>query len=558
MNENTSDALVRSLLRPEAYPHPVKSIDLLQTHISWLILTGDFAYKIKKPVDLGFVNFTTLDRRHFFCDEELRLNRRLAPQMYLDVQSIVGTPESPHVGGSGTPIEFAVRMRQFSQEQLLSRLIRTGRLLPGHIDALAAEVAEFHRRIPVADATSRFGTPEAVAKPIRENFAHLQRPEANGDRLLLTRLRDWCEIELKSRHAALLERKQKGMIRECHGDMHLGNMILIERGRLWDIPSGAATVPVAAFPQTSPTSAHGRLDDDAITIFDCIEFNEDLRWIDVMSEAAFCTMDLTDRGRTDLSRRFLNACLESSGDYNGLVVLPLYVTYRALVRAKVAALRRSQPDVAAEDRKRLAEDLENYLQLAERSTRAPKRFLAITHGLSGSGKTWGSQAIVEGLGTIRVRSDLERKRLAGVQPLARTGSPVAGELYAPDVTEKTYEALQRTAAVVLDAGFPTVADATFLSRRERDRLRAIAEKRGTPFVILDFPTDEGVCRQRIRDRFGAAADASEATEEVLDHQLRTADPLGDDERAFVIAMHTARPESVDRAVAEIEQRSAQT
>lgn len=523
MTREPSDELIDALQRAAAFPHPVAKVELLQTHISWVILTGEFAYKIKKPVDLGFVDFSTLQRRHFFCDEELRLNRRLAPDLYLDVLPIVGPATAPRIAGSGTPIEYCVRMRQFPQECLLSRLVANGRLLPRHIDALARQVWEFHARIPRAVASSRFGSPEAVAEPIRANFSHLKAIEADEQSGVVQRLRNWCEQELRALHDTLASRKQRGFIRECHGDLHLGNMILR---------------------------------DDTITLFDCIEFNEDLRWIDVASEIAFCTMDLEDRGRPDLARRFLNTYLEWSGDYEGLAVFPLYFTYRALVRAKVAQLRREQADLLASEDERLRRELGNYLDLAERSMQRKMPFLAITHGLSGSGKTWGSQAVIERFGAIRIRSDLERKRLGGFSPLADTGSGIATGLYSAEFNRRTFQKLRELADSVLGSGFPVIIDATFLKQSDREPFRELAESLGMPFLILDFPADEGVCRERIRRRAREGTDASEATEEVLDRQLRAREPFLPDETRIVVPFSTESPETIASSLDEIERRRA--
>jgi uncharacterized protein len=512
--------LSRSLAtQPAAYPGSVSRIEMLETHISWVFLAGDFAYKLKKPVDLGFVDFSTLERRRHFCDEELRLNRRLAPDLYLDVLPITGTAENPRIGGTGTPIEYCVRMRRFQQERLLSRLVAEGKLLPEHVDHLARQVAEFHARIPAAEPASRFGSPEAVAEPIRANFEHLDRPENAEADDLIERLREWCERELAAREEALIVRKRNGFIRECHGDMHLGNMILA---------------------------------DGTVTIFDCIEFNPDLRWIDVMSEVAFCTMDLEDRGRVDLARRYLNGYLEWSGDYAGLAVFPLYVTYRALVRAKVAQLRREQQGLSQTESERLARELANYLHLAEKSTARQVPFLAITHGLSGSGKTFGSQVVVEQLGTIRIRSDIERKRLAGLGPLSETLSGVGSGLYSSAFNRRTFNKLAELAGTIVKAGFSVLVDATFLKRADRNQFRALAATLKVPFLMLDFPADAATCRERIRRRIEARADASEATEAVLDHQLRVREPLAPDERPFVVSFAETDPAAAKERLAEIE------
>jgi aminoglycoside phosphotransferase family enzyme/predicted kinase len=507
--------LVESLRRASAFPHPVTSVEIHETHISWVVLAGPFAYKIKKPVDLGFVDFTSLDRRRFFCEEELRLNRRLASDLYLDVLPICGPPESPRIGGTDTPLEWCVRMRQFDQDQLLDREIERGGITARHIEGLARQVAEFHARIPVAAAESPFGTPESVAQPILANFSHLERLERPADRELVERLRAWSQAELARLHDVLVARKEGGFVRECHGDMHLGNMFL-ER--------------------------------DAITIFDCIEFNESLRWIDVMSEVAFCAMDLADHKRPDFGSRFLNAVLEWSADYAGLAVWPLYFTYRAMVRAKVARIRRDQPGLADDARERSSCGLSNYLRLAGHSLEKRPRFLAITHGLSGSGKTHGSQALLEQYGAIRLRSDIERKRLAGLGPLAATNSEIAGGMYSPAFSRRTFARIAELSATVIEAGFPLVVDATFLRRAEREQFRELAESLGVPFVILDFPIEEATCRERIRLRAQQQADASEATEAVLDRQLRLQEPLSEEEQRLAVRFDAARPQAFEAKI----------
>jgi uncharacterized protein len=505
-------SLIQSLRTPSAFPHDVTSIEIHETHISWVVLTGPFAYKIKKPVNLGFVDFTSLDRRRFLCEEELRLNRRLARDLYRDVLPICGTEDAPRVGGSGSPLEWCVRMRQFDQDCLLTRVVARGGLLPQHIDALAQQVVEFHGTVPAAQGDSPFGSPAAVAEPIRANFAFLDRLDSARDRERVERLHEWCENQLEQLGEVFVARKNGGFIRECHGDMHLGNMIL-ENG--------------------------------AITIFDCIEFNESLRWIDVMSEIAFCAMDLADRRRTDFAWRFLNAVLEWSGDYAGLRLFSLYFTYRAMVRAKVAQIRRKQTSLEPEEIEEASKAVSNYLNLAGHFSRPWPRFLAITHGLSGSGKTWGTQAILERCGAIRLRSDVERKRLAGLEPLANTGSGIASGLYSSEFNRRTFTRLAELASTVVQAGFPVILDATFLRRSEREQFRALAESLGVSFVICDFPADEATCRQRIRRRMQEKADASEATEAVLDRQLRMREPLSDQERNLALRFEPERPPAME-------------
>lgn len=495
-------------------------VERLETHISWVLLAGECAWKFKKPVNFGFLDFSTLERRRFFCEEELRLNRRLAPRLYLDVVPITGTVDEPGIGGEGTPIEYAVKMRRFSQESLLSRALPDGRLQSEHIDRLAREVAVFHESIPPAAATSPYGSSEGVWAPLAENFRQLARVGGDASHAAtVAGIEEWCRSEHAARRPLFEQRRQRGFIRECHGDMHLGNMILEQDG--------------------------------SVTIFDGIEFSESLRWIDVASEMAFLTMDLEDRGRPDFAHRCLNAYLELTGDYDALGVLPFYLVYRATVRAKVASLRLQQEGIDAPEHERQRHHLRSYLELAERSTRPPRPFLVITSGVSGTGKTFGTQPIVEQFGAVRIRSDVERKRLFGLKPLDRSGSGLGTGLYTREASQRTYEQLRMLTRAGLAAGRPIIADATFLRRSSRDEFRRIAEDAGVPFVILSFDAPESVLRDRVRRREQHERDASEATLAVLDQQLRHREPLEESERADAVEIDTTRTDTGDKMIARV-------
>jgi aminoglycoside phosphotransferase family enzyme/predicted kinase len=511
MRMDAHDRLIQALTDRSVYEHPTTEITVLQTHISWVVLTGPFAYKIKKPVNLGFVDFSTLAKRHFFCQEELRLNRRLAPQLYLDVVAISGPPERPRLQGQGAPIEYAVKMVQFGQETLLSHLIDAGQLQAAHIDSLAHEVSAFHADIATADPTSRFGTPDMVYQPVQENFQHLF--DAIDDPVRQAHAREleaWCQRTFAAQRPDFIARKRDGFVRECHGDLHLGNMVLL---------------------------------DNAVVIFDCLEFNDTFRWIDVASDVAFLTMDLEDRGRPDLAHRFLNGYLEVTGDYGLLVPLPFYLTYRALVRAKVAGIRFGQSDLAPEEAQHVREAFGSYLDLAARYTRPSRPRLWITHGLSGSGKTWCTQQMVEATGAIRLRSDVERKRLFGLAPLERSTGRSAFDLYAPDVTQRTYEHLAQQAARVIAAGFSVLVDATFLKRAQRDAFRRLAAQLGVPFTILECRAHPETLRRRVVQRSARGADASEADLAVLHGQLAALEPLTANEQVSALTIDTDAPQA---------------
>lgn len=504
MKPTNRSALIRALQNPSLYDHPIEHFEVLETHISWVLLTGPYAYKIKKPVNLGFVDFSTLETRRFFCFEELRLNRRLAPQLYLDVITITRDVQAPMLNGCGPPIEYAVKMRQFPQGSRLDLVLAQGELQSIHLDQLAQEIASFHGQIDVASEHSPFGTPEIIHRSVTENFEQIpSHLLALADRTGLERVRAWMEQEYVAHWKDFTARKDGGYIKECHGDLHLGNMTVLN---------------------------------DRVTVFDCIEFNENLRWIDVMSEVAFLVMDLEDRGRSDLADRFLNAYLEQTGDYVGLSVLRFYQVYRAMVRAKVACIRLGQCGLTEQEKKQIQAEFLGYLALAERFTQPSRPAILITHGLSGSGKTTISQLALECLGAIRMRSDVERKRLVGLTAETRSGASLNAGIYSEHITEATYQRLEELTRTVIKTGLPVIVDATFLQRRQRDAFHHLAERLRVPFLILDVQTSEPVLRSRVSQREQDGRDASEANVAVLEQQLAHRELLGQDEQPHVLSI----------------------
>ncbi len=482
-------ALIAALLRPECYPHPVTTVEHLQTHISHVLLAGDYAYKIKKPLNLGFLDFTSLERRKYYCEEELRLNSRLAPEIYLDCVPIGGDPAQPVWGSTGPAIEYAVRMRRFSQEALLDRLLAADRLNAGHLEALAQRLAEFHRAIPAVNPAASFGDPEPVWQPMLDNFSHTRTLlDDPADLDLLTAVEQWTLAALPRLRPQLAQRKAEGWIRECHGDLHLGNMVLTESSQ--------------------------------ITIFDCIEFNDDFRWIDVINDLAFLIMDLRFRDADAFAQRVLNTYLEYSGDFAGAALLSCYQVYRAMVRAKINAIQASQDSIPDAARAANREQCRAYLQLALTLTQQPAPFLLITHGVSGSGKSHWTQKLLERFpGAIRIRSDVERKRLFGLGPLEDSGSSLGQGLYTPAVSAQTYERLLELAEGLLAAGHSVLVDATFMKRDHRQPFRDLAAQRGAPFILLNCTADPATLRERVAARRERGDDAAEADVEVLERQL---------------------------------------
>lgn len=492
------------------------TVEVVETHISWVLLAGDCAYKIKKAVNLGFLDFGTLDKRRFYCAEELRLNRRLAPDLYLEVVSIAGSASHPVLNGPGPALEYAVKMRRFPQASLLDQVLLRGELAPETMDAIARNIADFHGRAAIAGNQSPYGTPERIHLPVAENFAQIRpRLRDTEDLVKVNELEKWCEQEHQTRLASFAARKARGLIRECHGDLHLGNIVLLD----------GKAVP-----------------------FDCIEFSDNLRWIDVISEAAFLSMDLRGRGRTDLARRFLNTYLEQTGDYEGLEVLRYYLVYRAMVRAKVACIRAGQEGAPSGH----WAQYRNHIELAADYSLPLQPFLAIAHGLSGSGKTTVTQSLLEAMDLFRVRSDVERKRLYGLKPETHSGAGTGEGIYSVEANERTYRRLAEVAREIIQSGHPAVVDAAFLKRRERTLFRELAQELKVGFVILDFTAPEQLLRSRVNQRMQHGQDASDADIAVLENQLRNHEPLNDCELAFAIEVDTGQPANTE----ELAQRLA--
>lgn len=510
-----SQRLIERLQRsPQAFHHPASDVQRIETHISWVLLAGDYAYKLKKPLKLDFLDYSTLALRRAACEEELRINRRAAPGLYLGLVPVTGQARAPRMGGDGPVLDWAVQMRRFEQDALLSRLIAQGRLLPGQIDQLARQLARFHTSAAVAPADGAFGAPETVRRVVRQVVAPLREPVGQiGDPELaaeLDGLARWTEAQGQALEGLFAQRLAQGRVRECHGDLHLGNLVLVD-----------------GEPQ----------------LFDAIEFNPRFRWIDVMADLAFVLMDLQARGRADLAWRLLNAWLEQTGDYAGLRLLPYYLVYRALVRARVAGLRLAQ--LTGQARQAAAQELGAYLGLAAQFTREREPRLWLTCGVSGSGKSSQSQALVESRGLVRLRADVERKRLFGLPPEASSAGLAGPGIYTAEASRRTYARLALLARELLAAGWPVLVDASFLHRAQRSAFRAQARELGVSCLILAFEAPEALLRERVRSRALAGGDASEADEAVLQSQLAHREPLDEEERAQAVFVDTR--EAVDWA-----------
>ncbi len=482
MTAPTQPPLVAGLMEASAYPHPVEPIRIVETHISWVFLTGTYAYKVKKPVDLGFADFSTLERRAHFCRRELELNRRLAPGLYLDVLPIVGTEQEPRIGGpddEDQAIEWCVRMRQFDERDLLVHRLEQGDFDPAWLDTLAVDVARFHEQAAHGDELQAYGAPSVLASHV---LANLDVAEAHAAHLggiePLRAHRARLEDELARLKPRLIERQQRHRIRDCHGDLHLRNITLLE-GR--------------------PTA------------FDCIEFNDEFRIIDTMNDVAFLMMDLWFRERPDLAMRFLSRYLEEGRDHAGLGLARLFMAYRAGVRGKVACLLGEDLERRGASAEAMWREGAAYFRLADRLLDAPSPRLWVVGGLSGAGK---SVLALQGAGreqAVVIRSDATRKRLHREHPDL--------PLYSQEMSRITYRTMFEDAKAAIEAGFPVILDATFLSGAWRDEARGLAAGLNVPLTMLWLDVPEEELRRRVAERSRKRDDVSDADLAVLESQL---------------------------------------
>lgn len=503
------------LRRPEAFPHPVNDLQVRETHISWVVLTGERAYKIKKPVKLDFIDASTLSQRLHHCNEELRLNRRLAPDLYREVVPIARIDGGVRVGDtSSPPIEYAVCMRQFDTTQELAELLRHDRVSREQAEALGESIGRFHEQAaqaaPHDEKDEENENTEHMYDAVLRNLEDLRKRASQLDSPEdLQRLIDWTHATARSLESRFHDRERHGFVRECHGDLHSGNIVL------WR---------------------------DALVPFDCIDFNPELRWIDVINDVAFLVMDLKSRGRADLAAVLLNKYLETTADYDGMALLPFYAVYRALVRAKVDAIGAEQsPEHAAEYHERLQRRIRAALQW----TSPPRGALILMQGVSGSGKSWLSEKLQAALPALRVRSDLERKRLAGVSENKSAASAPDTGIYTPHMSHRTYARLLECAESCLQTGFHTIVDAAFLDKADRELFRGLAARLNVPLVIVSCKADADTLSERVRGRKAAGKDASDADQAVLESQLRKLQPFDAAETPRVIEVDTRQPADVE-------------
>lgn len=501
--------LLSSLLRPEAYPEPTESVSLQQTHVSWLLFTDRFVYKIKKPVDFGFLNFTTMDRRRFYCHEEVRLNSRLSPDLYEGVIEIRETPDGAVFDGTGRVIDYAVKMQRLPAERMLDRLVETEGLGSDRIRELGRIIAGFHLGAARGSEISRYGELGAIRRNWTESMEQVAPfvPDCIADQHL-TAIRAWSERFMTEQEPLFAKRLAEGFIRDCDGDLHLGNICLTDR----------------------------------FQIFDCIEFNERFRYIDTAADLAFLLMDFDFHGRSDFASLLLETYMAETGDREILLLLDFYRAYRAFVRGKVTAFRLNDPATPQEERSRAQELATAYFRLARGYLLRPKLppTLFITCGLMGSGKSSIARLLARELGLAWLRSDRTRKELAGVPVTPGTTADFDAGLYTAEMTEATYGELVRLAEEQLRAGRSVVVDATFCRLKDRDSFRQLGARIGTRCITIAVECPRELLATRLQSRFEARRDISDGRPDLLDEQAAIFEPPSRDE-GDLIRLHADAP-----------------
>ncbi len=493
--------IISAMLQPQFYPHEVSQpIQLLQTHISFVLLTGDYAYKVKKAVNFGFLDFSTLDLRYHFCHEEVRLNSRLAPDLYIGVVGICEDGVLDHDSAEipEQVVEYAVKMRQFDQDHLALNLFNRGAFTADHAVEIAKELARFHRTALTNDYITSFGTAQALKAVADENYHHTEKYVGIAQTIdQITATKEYTDRIFAQEHL-FSDRLKQGKIRECHGDVHLKNICIFE---------------------------------NRMQIFDCIEFNEPFRNTDTLYDAAFLLMDLQFRGRNDLANIFLNTYLEQTNDYEGLPLLPLFCSMRAYIRAKVTSFLLDDANVEPSVKQEARFEAEKYYHLAYQYTQVKQGKIFMMSGVSGSGKSTIAKKLAIALNGITIRSDVIRKHLAGIDLLTRGSDAI----YTTEMTQTTYQRMTELAILLAKTGLTVIVDAKYDRHHLRQALIETANAQQIPVKIVFCQAEIEELRSRLQQRTQQNLDVADATPALLDKQLAEFEPLTASEQELILS-----------------------
>jgi aminoglycoside phosphotransferase family enzyme/predicted kinase len=513
---------VQALLDPQIYPqHPLK-VELMQTQMSFVFIAGDYVYKVKKPVNLGYLDYTTLEKRKFFCEKEVELNRRLCPDAYLGVIPITRDKGRIGLGGAGEVIEYAVRMRYLPQERMMNVLLAKNEVTGEMVGRVAERLVPFHQKAETNDVISQFGTIDAIKVNTEENFNQTEKHIGSTvSQKKFQHIRDYTNRFLANNASLFPKRVTGGRIRDCHGDLHAAHICFT----------------------------------DGICIYDCIEFNDRFRYCDVASEIAFLAMDLDHYGRADLSHHFVKDYVARSGDEEILRLLNFYKCYRAYVRGKVECFKSDDRYVGDAEREKSRKTARSYFDLADAYTWS-KPVLFITAGLVGTGKTVLAQALAKRFGLAVLSSDVIRKQLADIPSTEHRFEEFSSGIYAPEFTRKTYDELFNQARRFLSEGTSVVLDASFIKSGERVKARDLAKKVGADFYVLECILDEETIKQRLEQRLKVGT-VSDGRWEVYVSQKQKSDPITGvpPEKHFVVDAAKPTEENIQGILDKIEQEA---
>jgi len=458
--------LVKALLEPEAYPEAAGKIELMQTQMSFVFLTKEFVYKVKKAVDLGFLDYTTLEKRRFFCRKEIELNRRLCPDAYLGVVPVTRDNGAIRIGGRGETIEYAVKMRRLPQKAMMNVLLANDGVSAEMITGVVKKLAAFHQKAETNAEISAFGEIKAITRNTDENFSQTEKYIGRTiSEDSYRHIKDYTDSVIENNTLLFNKRIKEGRIRDCHGDLHAAHICF----------------------------------SDGICIYDCIEFNDRFRYSDVASEMAFLAMDLDHYGRADLSRTLVKAYVDESGDREMVKLLGFYKCYRAYVRGKVESFKLDDPYISKGEKEKTLEIAASYFDLARAYTRA-KPMLFITVGLVGTGKTTLARALAGRLGLAVIASDITRKQLAGIPLTEHRFEGFDGGIYSAELSRRTYDKIFSGAGDILGEGGSVVLDASFIRAEERLKAKELAEEAGADFFIIECTLDEANIKKRLARR----------------------------------------------------------
>lgn len=495
---------------PAFYPHKPGKVDVIQTHISFIFLAGDEVYKVKKPVDFGFLDFTTLEKRRFFCEEELRLNRRLAPAVYREVVPVTEEGEMLSLGGAGKAVEYALRMKRLPEERMLKKLLEREEFDPAVMDAVAGKLASFHREAATGERVNVYGGLDTIRWNHEENFNQTEKYQNITIPSPRFRFIKRYAFSFMEENQALFEKRVKdGRIREGHGDLHLEHIIVT---------------------------------DEDVVIFDCIEFNERFRCADVAADVAFLAMDLDYNGYPIFADRFVKAYVAASGDHELLSLLNFYKCYYAYVRGKVTSFKLDDPAVSVMEKEKDLKVAQRYFDLSySYAARLESPVLIMMAGLMGTGKSVLAERIGKRIDAEVIRSDVLRKEMFSIPVTERRLDPFGEGIYTEEVSERVYATALERALTTLFRGKPVIIDASFKRAREREKALKAAEDAGRKCFVVECICPEETVRLRLESRMKAASDASDGRWELFEAQKRDFEPVTEVPSSLHILVDTSQP-----------------